>query len=270
MEGVAGHADRGVDGQRVLPFSVFSLARVQRHRLHRRSGVEQASGKLMETAMAGSWEECQRSSAKQRRFVEFAYATPKSRKRERRAIARVEQGPSGPNPRCVAASFDNPSIAPPLRRTLPRRSELENRIKEQQLHLFFPDRTSCHRWWPNWFRLLLSGPAYVLVDEFRRRGMRSARLAHARVRTIRLRILKIDAVLVHYTRRVRLHLSSTHPRADRELFALAVARLIAGRHRRLPVSCATPDGGRFRLRRHRGFGFDPCISTSCSVEARIR
>ena len=39
------------------------------------------------------------------------------------------------------------------------RGEMENRIKEQQLDLF-ADRTSCHRWWPNQFRLLLSSLAY--------------------------------------------------------------------------------------------------------------
>jgi hypothetical protein len=34
---------------------------------------------------------------------------------------------------------------------------MENRIKEQQLDLF-ADRTSCHKWWPNQFRLLLALP----------------------------------------------------------------------------------------------------------------
>jgi DDE family transposase len=37
---------------------------------------------------------------------------------------------------------------------------MENRIKEQQLDLF-ADRTSCHRFLANQFRLLLSSAAYV-------------------------------------------------------------------------------------------------------------
>ena len=43
------------------------------------------------------------------------------------------------------------------------RGDMENRIKEQQLDLF-ADRTSCHDWWPNQFRLLLSSAAYVLLS----------------------------------------------------------------------------------------------------------
>ncbi|MBV9391095.1 MAG: transposase, partial [Verrucomicrobia bacterium] len=47
------------------------------------------------------------------------------------------------------------------------RGEMENRIKEQQSGLF-SDRTSCHAWWANQFRLLLSSMAYVLFETLRR------------------------------------------------------------------------------------------------------
>lgn len=47
------------------------------------------------------------------------------------------------------------------------RGDMENRIKEQQLGLF-TDRTSCHKWWPNQFRLLVSSIAYVLLESIRR------------------------------------------------------------------------------------------------------
>ena len=49
------------------------------------------------------------------------------------------------------------------------RGDMENRIKEQKLDLF-ADRTSCHKWWPNQFRLLLSSLAYALVETIRRLG----------------------------------------------------------------------------------------------------
>ena len=80
---------------------------------------------------------------------------------------------------------------------------MENRIKEQQLGLF-SDRTSCHSWWPNQFRLLLSSCAYVLLEALRRLGLKFKELAHhvfwrndfpfrAQVGTIRLKLLKIGA-----------------------------------------------------------------------------
>jgi len=63
---------------------------------------------------------------------------------------------------------------------------MENRIKEQQLGLF-SDRTSCHAWWANQFRLLLSSLAYVLLETLRRLGLSGTELARAQVGTIRLR-----------------------------------------------------------------------------------
>lgn len=39
------------------------------------------------------------------------------------------------------------------------------RIKEQQLALF-AGRTSCHYWWANQFRLLLSSLAYILLEQY--------------------------------------------------------------------------------------------------------
>lgn len=87
------------------------------------------------------------------------------------------------------------------------RGQMENRIKEQQLDLF-ADRTSCHDWWANQFRLLLSAAAYVLLDGLRRLGLARTDLARATCGTIRLRLFKIGAVVVRNTRRVRLMLSS--------------------------------------------------------------
>jgi hypothetical protein len=98
--------------------------------------------------------------------------------------------------------------------------EMENRIKDQQLGLF-SDRTSCHCWWPNQFRLLLSSCAYVLLEALRRLGLKSTELARAQVGTIRLKLLKIGAVVTRNTRRVRIWFSSAFPLKDLFKFCLA-------------------------------------------------
>lgn len=90
------------------------------------------------------------------------------------------------------------------------RGEMENRIKEQQLDLF-ADRTSCSGWWANQWRVLLSAAAYVLLEGLRRLALAGGELARATCGTIRLRLLKIGAVVVRNTRRVRLHLSGACP-----------------------------------------------------------
>jgi len=98
---------------------------------------------------------------------------------------------------------------------------MENRIKEQ-LQLF-SDRTSCHEWWPNQFRLLLSSLAYVLMEAIRRLGLQGTELARAQVVTIRIKLLKIGAVIVRNTRRVRFLLPSAYP--AQALFRLVAAHL---------------------------------------------
>ena len=129
--------------------------------------------------------------------------------RKRRIIAKAEHNAHGANPRYLVTSlpgepqglYDEGYCA---------RGEVENRIKEQQLDLF-SDRTSCHAWWPNQFRLLLASLAYVLLETLRRLGLAGTELACAQAGTIRLKLLKIGAVVVRNTRRVRLWFSSAFP-----------------------------------------------------------
>ena len=102
------------------------------------------------------------------------------------------------------------------------RGEMENRIKEQQLGLF-ADRTSSHYWWANQFRLLLASLAYVLMEGIRRLALKGTKLARAQVTTIRLKLLKVGAVILRNTRRVRFLLSSAYP--HQQLFLKVAARL---------------------------------------------
>ncbi len=102
---------------------------------------------------------------------------------------------------------------------------MENRIKEQQLGLF-ADRTSAHEWWPNQFRLLLSSLAYILLESIRRIALKGTELARAQASTIRLKLLKIGAVILRNTRRIRFLLSSHYPYQD--LFKTVTARLLSG------------------------------------------
>ena len=160
---------------------------------------------------------------KQRLFGEFAYAAG-TWNAERRVIARIEHGPKGANPRYIVTNLE--SDAQDLYEKLYcARGDMENRIKEQQLDLF-ADRTSCHKWWPNQFRLLLSSLAYALVETIRRLGLAGTEMARAQAGTIPLKLLKIGAVIVRNTRRVRFQLSSACP--DKALFTLVAARLDPG------------------------------------------
>ena len=177
------------------------------------------AGPAMALAEAGFAE----SGLKQRRFAELDYGA-RSWDRTRRVIARIEHGPKGANPRFVVTNLAGCGRTL-YERLYCARGEMENRIKEQQLQLF-AERTSCHRWWPNQFRLLLASLAYTLLNTIRRLGLVGTDMARAQCATIRLKLLKIGAVVVRNTRRVRFHLSSACP--DQDLFRLVAARLEPG------------------------------------------
>ena len=163
------------------------------------------------------------SGSKQRLFADLSYGA-KTWDRERRVIARIEHMEKGANPRYVVTNLEGDG-RDLYEKLYCARGDMENRIKEQQLDLF-ADRTSCHKWWPNQFRLLLTALAYTLLEAIRRLALHGTEMAHAQVRTIRLKLLKIGAVIVRNSRRVRFLLSSACP--YQELFALAAARLRPG------------------------------------------
>jgi len=145
---------------------------------------------------------------KQRLFAELSYAA-RSWKQERRVIAKAEHTALGANPRYIVTNL--PGEPQSLyEKTYCARGEMENRIKEQQLYLF-ADRTSCMNWLPNQLRLLLSSMAYCLLEAIRSLALKNTQLARARCDTIRLRLLKIGAVIIRNTRRVKFLLSSAYP-----------------------------------------------------------
>jgi hypothetical protein len=148
------------------------------------------------------------TSEPQRIFGSFGYAAA-TWDRSRRVIVKAEHTAQGKNPRFVVSNV--PGDPQELYEDVYcQRGEAENRIKEQQLDLF-ADRTSCHQFLANQFRVLLSSAAYVLVQALRRTALVGTELAQAQVGTIRLKLFKVAARVVVTARRVVFHLSSSYP-----------------------------------------------------------
>jgi hypothetical protein len=148
-------------------------------------------------------------------FAERTYQTLDTWSRERRVVAKAEHLEKGANPRFVVTSLDLQQH--PAQQLYERdycgRGEMENRIKEQQLHLF-ADRTSTATMRANQIRLFFSSIAYTLLEALRRLGLAGTSMARAQCQTIRLRLLKIGA-LVHVTvRKVWVRLASSCPSAE--------------------------------------------------------
>ncbi len=159
-------------------------------------------------------------------FTEFFYAAG-SWDRPRRIIAKAEylgapeHGKPKENHRFVVTNLfdDGPWL---YEKFYCKRGDAENRIKEQQLGLF-ADRTSCHEFVPNQFRVMLSAVAYVLLQHIRQTALAGTELAEAQVSTIRLKLLKIGGLVKRSARRIVLHLASGCP--EQQLFRLITAKL---------------------------------------------
>ena len=107
----------------------------------------------------------------------------KSWDRPRRVIVKAEhlRGPDGgkSNPRFLVTNCAGDPRVLYEDHYCPR-GDMENRIKEQQLGLF-ADRTSCHAFAANQFRVLLAAAAYVLFDHIRRTALVGSALERAEV-----------------------------------------------------------------------------------------
>ena len=178
--------------------------------------------KMAEPFVRQAQEQFKAEAVKQRLFADVQYAAYTWDKR-RRVIVKAEHLQQGPNLRFVVSNLEGEPQA--LYDGLYcKRGECENRIKEQQLGLF-ADRTSCHQFVPNQFRVLLSAAAYVLLQHLRQDALAGTELAEAQVPIIRTRLLKIGALVKRSARRIVLHLAGGYPMQD--LFRLIARRLIS-------------------------------------------
>lgn len=145
--------------------------------------------------------------------------------RPRRVIVKAEHlrgaGEGKSNPRYVVTNLAGDARAL-YEDVYCQRGDSENRIKEQQLGLF-ADRTSCHAFLANTFRVLLAAAAYVLVEHIRRTALVGTELEKAEVGTIRLRLFRVAGLVVTSVRRLVVRLSMSY--VWRDLFALVAQRL---------------------------------------------
>lgn len=142
-------------------------------------------------------------------------------KHPRWVVARLEEGELGSNPRFIISSRYDDGFKLYYEHYCAR-GEMENRIKDQQLCLF-ADRTSSTQWWTNQWRLILSGFAYTLFERLRAH-LKNTRFERMSANNLRLKQIKVGAVIVRNTRRIRVLMSDSYPYKD-ELSAL-VRRLV--------------------------------------------
>ena len=159
-----------------------------------------------------------------RYFKEFKWRTRSSWSRERRVIAKAEFTNGEANPRFVVTSLRRAQCKPKYlyEKIYCARGDMENRIKECQLDLY-ADRTSSATMRANQLRLWFASMAYVLLCAMRRIGLHHTPFADASCGTIRLKLLKIGALVRISVRRIKVAMASACPAAQD--WGLAAIRL---------------------------------------------
>jgi len=204
------------------------------HRVDYLFGLARSNRLVGEIAseLAQAQQQSQATGKPARCFKEFLWSTLDSWSRERRVVAKAEWLPgSSPgtgeaNPRFVVTSLGRAEAEARYlyERIYCARGEMENRIKECQLDLF-ADRTSAKTMRANQLRLWFASMAYVLLCALRRIALRHTEFADATCGTIRLKLLKIGALVRVSVRRIKIAMASACPYQNE--FALAHLRLAA-------------------------------------------
>ena len=181
---------------------VFGLARNTR--------LRRTIGRQMHEAQLAH----QTSGKAARVFSQFHYQTHKSWSRSRRVVAKAEYLDKGENPRFIVTSLsaDQWPAQDLYEKFYCARGEMENRIKEQMC--LFAYRLPTDEMPGNQLRLYLSALAYTLMESLRRLGLKGTEWAEAQVDTVRLKLLKIGAIVRLSARRIVLQMSSAYPWKD--------------------------------------------------------
>ncbi len=193
---------------------VFGLARNER--------LVAAIASELDRAVAKS----RRTGRPERRFKSFMWMTRSTWSGRRRVVAKAEATQGEANPRFVVTSLARKACKAKYlyEKVYCARGDMENRIKECQLDLF-ADRTSTATMRANQLRLWFHSMAYVLLCAMRRIGLRDTALADATCGTIRLKLLKVGALVRISVRRIKIAMASACPAA--QVWGLAAIRLAA-------------------------------------------
>ena len=176
-----------------------------------------------------------RTGRTERRFKNFIWMTRRTWSRQRRIVAKAEWTQGEANPRFVVTSLGRHECKAKYlyEKIYCARGDMENRIKECQLDLY-ADRTSTATMRANQLRLWFASMAYVLLCALRRIGLHDTDFATATCGTIRLKLLKIGAIVCFSVRRIKIAMASACP-AARDWLRAAIRLAIAALARASPA-----------------------------------
>lgn len=131
-------------------------------------------------------------------------------KHARKVVAKVEVSDKGVNIRFISTDILRAKATALYEDVYCHRGNNELYIKDHKRYLK-SDRSSCHRFEANQFRLFLHSAAYVLLHALKRDLLRGTEFVQATFETIRLKLLKIGARVVEMKTKIKIHLPTAYP-----------------------------------------------------------
>jgi hypothetical protein len=150
-----------------------------------------------------------KSNIKVRLYESFSYKAD-TWDSSKRVVAKAEVTEKGCISRFVVTNLTQPDEATIYQKIYSGRGQMENYIKNHKIYTR-SDRTSCHSFAANQFRLFLHSAAYILLHALRENILKSTEFARAQFDTIRLKLLKIGAKVRELKTKIKLHLPSAFP-----------------------------------------------------------
>lgn len=128
----------------------------------------------------------------------------------RRVVAKVERNEKGLNVRFISTELMEARATALYETIYCARGNMELYIKDHKTYLN-SDRSSCHRFEANQFRLFLHSLAYVLLHTLKTQVLQGTGFATATMETLRLKLLKVGARVIELKTKIRLHLPTAYP-----------------------------------------------------------
>ena len=144
-----------------------------------------------------------------RLFTAFYYQA-QTWDRPQRIICKAEINEKGQNTRFVVTNLESSRASFIYQNIYCARGQMENFIKNHKTFLH-SDRTSCHTFYANQFRLFLHSAAYVLIQTLAQIGLQGTRWRHAQFNTIQKCLLKVAGRVCELKTKITFHLPASFP-----------------------------------------------------------
>lgn len=144
-------------------------------------------------------------------FESFPYRAH-SWKTVQRVVVKVEitQGHDDPNIRFIVTNAHDADAKVLYTEVYCARGNAELFIKDHKTYLK-SDRTSCHRFSANQFRVFLHSAAYVLIHALQRTVLKATEFEKATMHTVQLKILKLSARVRELKTRIKIEFPAACP-----------------------------------------------------------